>query len=72
MVVSSTKGFSVQNWAFVESGATQSFFFDTGLNWNELSPKDKRECDYVRQHKGGILTYPITLCAIHVHITSGS
>ena len=28
--------------------AARSFFFDIGLRWNDLSPKDRRSCNYFR------------------------
>ena len=30
--------------------AARSFFFDLGIRWRDLSPKDRRSCNYVRSH----------------------
>ena len=34
----------------VGDATAQSFFFDTGLQWNDLTPKDRRACRYVQTH----------------------
>ena len=34
----------------VGDNTAQSFFFDLGIRWGDLSPKDRRSCNYVRSH----------------------
>jgi hypothetical protein len=48
----STKVFSEKNWVFMSVGdaTAHSFFFDTGLQWNDLMPKDQRACRYVQKY----------------------
>ena len=50
MVFLSTKVFSLKNFLSVGDATAQSFFFDTGLQWNDLTPKDQRACRYVQKY----------------------
>jgi hypothetical protein len=34
----------------VGDSEASSFFFDIGLNWNELNDKDKRMCNFVQKN----------------------
>jgi hypothetical protein len=34
----------------VGDATAQSFFFDIGLRWRDLTPKDLRTCKYVQTH----------------------
>ena len=43
------KTFYCKEYGLLENGdaTTQSSFFDLGLRWNDLSPKDRGACKYV-------------------------
>ena len=43
---------TVRDWAYWELGdiTAQSFFFDLGIRWGDLTSKDRTSCNYVRSH----------------------
>jgi hypothetical protein len=46
------KSFFCKELGFLSVGdaTAQSFFFDTGLQWNDPTPKDQRACRYVQKY----------------------